>query len=158
MERPITHSLVKALQRVPGFDMLSGQDLLRIVGASENLFWPAGAVVFGKGDPGEALYVVLSGQVRIFDDTDEGEVDVTYVEPGDYFGEMSLLLDAVHTKTGQAAEDTELLVLVKESFQALLKLRPDLANHFHDTLEERRTETRDRDAARGTEEESHPVA
>lgn len=137
MERPITHSLVKALRRVPGFDLLDDRSLLKIVGASVNLAYPGGALVFEKGSPGEALYVVLSGQVRIFDIDDGEEVEVARTRPGDYFGEMSLLLTATHTKSVQAVEDSELLVLDKDSFQRLMAGYPELEEAVHRRLEER---------------------
>ncbi len=137
MERPITHSLVKALRRVPGFDLLDDRSLLKIVGASVNLAYPEGALVFEKGSPGEALYVVLSGQVRIFDPEENGEVEIARTRPGDYFGEMSLLLTATHTKSVQAVEDSELLVLDKDSFRRLLAGYPELAGAVQKRLEER---------------------
>lgn len=141
MERSVNHSLVKALKGVPGFGQLEERDLLEIVGASVNLFWPAGSVVFAKGSPGEALYVVLSGRVRIFDEIDGHEIEIAETHPGDFFGEISLLLETTHTKTVQAVEDTELLVLMKGSFRALLDMNPALAEHLRQTLETRKLET-----------------
>jgi CRP-like cAMP-binding protein len=137
VERPITHSLVKALRNVPGFDVLDDRTLLRIVGASVNLAYPTGALVFEKGTPGEALYVVLSGEVRIFDVLDGHEVEVATTRPGDYFGEMSLLLTSTHTKNVRAVEDSELLVLDKDSFRRLLDGYPEVAEIVHKRLEER---------------------
>lgn len=138
MSRPVTHSLVKALKRVPGFDALDGQDLLCIVGASVNLRWSEGSRVFAKDAPGEALYVVLEGKVKIFDDVDGGEVEIATTGPGDYFGEMSLLSDTTHTKNAVAVEDSELLVLMKEPFRELLDSNDELAGAFQTTVEERR--------------------
>jgi CRP/FNR family cyclic AMP-dependent transcriptional regulator len=124
--RPLKHSLVKALRRVPDFSSLDDALLLRIVGASTNLFWPAHSIVFEAGTPSEALYIVLSGHVRIRDG-DAGAPVIGEIGPGDYFGELSLLLDSGHTKTAEAIEDCELLVLPKTSFEALLRADPDLA-------------------------------
>jgi CRP-like cAMP-binding protein len=145
MERPITHSLVKALRNVPGFDLLDDRSLLRVVGASVNLSYPKGALVFEKGAPGEALYVVLSGQVRIFDNVDGREVEVARTRPGDYFGEMSLLLTSTHTKSVQAVEESELLVLDKDSFRRLLDTYPEVADLVHKRLEERLPEAERRE-------------
>jgi CRP/FNR family transcriptional regulator, cyclic AMP receptor protein len=142
LEPTIEHSLVKALRRVPGFDVLDDRDLLRVVGASVNLSWPAGSMVFEKGSPGDALYIVLSGEVRIYDEVDGTEVEITRIGSGDFFGEISLLLDSEHTKNVQAVEDSELLVLMKDSFWALLEKRPDLAEIVQKRLEGRRAETR----------------
>lgn len=138
--RPITHSLVKALRRIPGFDLLGGQELLCIVGASVNLRWARGSHVFVKGAPGEALYVVLEGRVRIYDEIDGREVEIATTGPGDYFGEMSLLSDTTHTKSVVAVEDSELLVLLKESFRELLDGSEELAEQIQKTLESRRAD------------------
>ncbi|MDQ3946530.1 MAG: cyclic nucleotide-binding domain-containing protein [Actinomycetota bacterium] len=101
--RPITHSLVKALRRVPDFTALDDRTLLTVVGASANLVWEAGSTVFEAGSPTEGLYVVLTGRVRIFETVDGTERDVVTVDPGDFFGEHSLLLDSVHSKSAEAS-------------------------------------------------------
>ena len=142
MDRPVTHSLVKALRRVPDFEHLPNDLLIRVVGASVNLFWPAGSHVFVKDSPGEALYVVLSGKVRIFDVVGGVEIPIAETGPGDFFGEMSLLADTTHTKNVQAMEDSELLVLMKDSFRALLELNTEVAAHVQRRLEARLAETR----------------
>jgi CRP/FNR family cyclic AMP-dependent transcriptional regulator len=128
------------LKRVPGFDLLGEADLVEIAGASVNLVWREGSCIFQKGQPGEALYIVLSGGVRIYDEVDGREVEIARTGPGDFFGEHSLLLDTTHTKNVSAVEDTELLVLSKESFAALLASNPKLEEHIHRTLELRRSE------------------
>ena len=141
MTGSITHSLVKALKGVRGFDLLEGEDLLCIVGASVNLRWPQGSHVFRKGSPGEALYVVLSGEVRIYDEIDGQEVEIARTGPGKYFGEMSLLSKTTHTKNVQATEDSELLVIIREEFQEMLESNTDLAEHIHQTFQDRRAKT-----------------
>jgi CRP-like cAMP-binding protein len=133
----ISHSLVKALRSVPDFSSLDDHALLRIVGASANLFWPAGSIIFEKGSPSEALFVVLSGRVQIFERLGDREVEVTRVEPGSSFGEISLMLNTTHTKDARALEDAELMVVPKGSFQELLDSNPDLAAQFQRRIAER---------------------
>jgi CRP-like cAMP-binding protein len=71
-------------------------------------------------------------------DPDEGrEVEVSRVGPGESFGELSLLLARKHSKFAKAVEDTELLVLPKESFDDVLAGNPDLAEQFRRRLEQR---------------------
>lgn len=137
MTAPVTHSLVKALRSVPDFAALDDHTLLRIVGASTNLFWPAGALIFEKGSSSEGLWVILSGKVRIFDLVKGEEMDVSIVEPGNSFGELSLLLRTTHSKNAQAVEDTELMVVPEESFEELLDTNPDLAAVFQRRVRER---------------------
>jgi CRP-like cAMP-binding protein len=134
---PITHSLVKALRAVPDFQSLDDHTLLGIVGASVNLSWPAGSVVFEKGAPSEALYLVLSGEVRILDDVDGEEQEVSRVGSGGSFGELSLLLQTTHTKKAEAVEDSELMVIPEESFQELLDSNEELSARFRQRVEER---------------------
>lgn len=137
MSGQIRHSLVSALAAVPDFAALDDRTLLQIVGASANLAWPANSVVFEKGSPSDALYIILTGRVRIADVIDDKEVEIATLEPGDFFGELSLLLHTTHSKTATTLEDTELMVLPKESFQELLAAHADLAGHLRRKLEAR---------------------
>jgi CRP-like cAMP-binding protein len=133
----VKHSLVSALAAVPDFAALDDRTLLRVVGASANLVWTENSVVFEKGSPAEALYIILSGRVRIVDVVDGEDVEIATLEPGDFFGELSLLLHSTHSKTARAMELTELMVLPKESFQELLASNAELAGHFRRKLESR---------------------
>jgi CRP-like cAMP-binding protein len=131
----VRHSLVKALAAVPDFGALDDRTLLRIVGASANLVWKANSVIFEKDSAADALYIVLSGRVQIVDVANGEEVEIAVLEPGDFFGELSLLLNTKHSKTARAVETTELMVIPEESFQELLESHPDLAGHFRRKLE-----------------------
>lgn len=134
MEPAVTHSLVNALRAVPGFDALDDRTLLGVVGDSANLFWREGSVVFEQGSPGDGLYVVLSGAVRILGANGD---EVNVLGSGDFFGEFSLVLDTDHMNDVVAAEDTELMVVPKESFERLIASSSDLGEHVRQKLEER---------------------
>jgi CRP/FNR family cyclic AMP-dependent transcriptional regulator len=134
----VTHSLVKALRAVPDFAALEDSTLLQVVGASANLFWPAGSLVFEPGSPADALYVVLSGRVRVFDLVDGAEHEVSAFGPGGFFGEHSMLLDTVRSKHAQTTEDSELMVVPRESFETLLSDNPDLVATLMAQVEARR--------------------
>ena len=138
MGRPVSHSLVKALRAVPDFAALDDSTLLRLVGASANLFWPAGSLVFEPGSPADGLYVVLSGRVQVFDLVDGAELAVSAFGPGGFFGEHSMLLDTDHSKHARATEDTELMLVPRESFQALMTDNPDLVANLMAQVKTRR--------------------
>jgi CRP/FNR family transcriptional regulator, cyclic AMP receptor protein len=133
----ISHSLVAALRRVPLFCDLDDHALLELVGASCNFCWGSGTTVFEKGEEAEALFVVLSGSVCILDVDDGRELEVAKVEAGQFFGEHSLLLRRTHSKRAVAREETELMMLSKDSFEDLLTQQPDLETQFRRGLEER---------------------
>ena len=119
---------------MPGFDALDDRTLLGVVGDSANLFWREGSVVFEQGSPGDGLYVVLSGAVRILGN---GGAEVNVLRAGDFFGEFSLVLDTDHMNDVVAAEDTELMVVPKASFERLVASSSDLGDRVRQKLEER---------------------
>jgi len=131
--RPV-HSLVRALQAVPSLAGLDERALLAIVGDSANLFWPAGSCVFERGSQTDSLYVVVSGSVRILDERG-GETAV--LETGGSFGEFSLLLGTPHQHEVRALEDSELMVVPKQRFDALIDSNQALGQRLREQAEER---------------------
>ena len=129
-----SHTLVKALRHVPSLGVCDEGTLLEIVGDSVNLVWPAGHSVFEFGTPSSGLFIVLSGRVRVLRN---GGGELAELGPGDHFGELSLMLSTTHMHTVEALEDTELMVLPKERFDALLADHPDLAAELRRTADER---------------------
>jgi CRP-like cAMP-binding protein len=136
----ISHSLVAALRRVPLFAELDDRALLELVGATCNFSWRAGSVVFDKGSESAALFVVLSGSIRILDVDGGQEVEVARVGPGEFFGEQSLLRERTHSKRAIAAEDAELMMLARGPLDELLASRPQLEAQFRQSAEERMSE------------------
>jgi CRP-like cAMP-binding protein len=134
MENKVTHSLVTALRAVPGFATVDERMLLALIGDSANLFWPAGSVVFERGSPADGLYIIISGKLRVIDKNGE---DVAELGPGDFFGELSLLLDTVHRHDVRVEEDAELMVLPKECLDELTSEHPELGRAIRDRAEER---------------------
>lgn len=137
MEERISHSLVQSLRGIPDFATLDERTLLQIVGESMNLFWKAGSTVFTPGSPGDALYLIISGEISIYDGDGDGSQVVANPKAGDFFGEMSLLLNATHSKTAVALTDCEILVLPKEAFESVLQSNPTLAAHFERVIQAR---------------------
>ena len=133
----VEHSLVNALRAVPVFASFDDQTLLKIAGASMNLVWRAGGVVFDPGDEAEALYIVLSGRVRILDVQDGGEREIVQLGAGEFFGELSLMFQTQHSKRAVTVEDSELMALPKESFHELVAHYPEIAAIFRRSAEER---------------------
>lgn len=129
------HSLVRELRRVPELADLDDAVLIDLVGASVNLFWAAGSSVFEVGDPGEALYVVLDGRVRIVA-PDNGQ-EIAMLGPGDSFGGNAVLGRQPHSKSAVAVDDVELMVISRESLEPVLVDHPALEPRIRRTLEER---------------------
>lgn len=129
-----SHTLVQALQAVPSLGVCDEQTLLQIVGGSVNLVWPAGHTVFQNGTPSSGLFIVLSGRVRVLG---ASGAELAELGAGEHFGELSLLLGTTHKHTVETLEDSELMVLPKECFDALLADNPQLADALRRKAEER---------------------
>lgn len=113
--------------------------------AREERFAP-GTVIFDEGDRSEKFYFVLKGKVRISKMIpDVGEEALAILEPGEYFGEMALILGT--PRSARATAHTEVIVAAIESFtfNALLEDNKELGfqilQSFTKTLAERLLET-----------------
>jgi CRP-like cAMP-binding protein len=97
-----------------------------------------GEVLFLQGDPGDALFAVRRGMVRIGIGTDAGQRrTLNLAGPGDVVGEIALLDGRPRTADATAAEPTELLALLRRDFIALLEHHPSFAIRIIELLCER---------------------
>jgi CRP/FNR family transcriptional regulator len=87
-----------------------------------------GETVFHQGDPGDALFIVATGSVKVVLPSNESAEPaiVAVLGPGEFFGELALLDGAPHSATIVAVEPTETLVLRREAFLALIDNEPQL--------------------------------
>jgi CRP/FNR family cyclic AMP-dependent transcriptional regulator len=87
-----------------------------------------GEVLFKAGDPGDSMFIVHTGQVELFVKDKAGQKIVLHVaEPGEFFGELSLLDGGSRTATGCTTADGDLWILDREDLQQLFRKRPDAA-------------------------------
>jgi CRP-like cAMP-binding protein len=82
-----------------------------------------GQLICGENTPGEEMYIVLSGSVRVYKTINAERIELAVLKRNDFFGELALLLSAPRTASVEAMEDTELLALTKEAL--LDKVRED---------------------------------
>ena len=84
-----------------------------------------GEVLFHEGDPGDALFVVASGAVKVFLPSEDGEEAIlATLRRGDFLGELALLDGAPRSASAVALEATETLALPREQFLALVAAEP----------------------------------
>ena len=89
-----------------------------------------------EGEAGDALYVILSGEARVLKRTEDGgEVSVEMLGPGDVFGEMALLDGIPRTATVRAHSPVDALRLDGTVFRALVRLKPEIKDHFERAAE-----------------------
>lgn len=88
---------------------------------------PAGTVIFKKGDPGDSMYILTSGKMRIFTTDVEGnEIVLTYFEPVRVFGDFSLLDRQPRSASAGTVNQIEVLVLSRDTFLQFLPQYPSV--------------------------------
>jgi len=116
------------LQRSPLFRSLAPQTFERIAVLATQRGWRRGEVVFSHGDPGDALFAVVSGKIRISTGSAAGrEIFLNIMEPGDTFGEIALLDGGPRTATAAAIAAAELVSIRRAPLFELLEREPKVA-------------------------------
>jgi CRP/FNR family transcriptional regulator, cyclic AMP receptor protein len=116
------------LKMNPMFADLGTDELARISGLCHTQQLGQGAVLFQKGDSGDALFGVRRGQIRIETGAADGSrLTLNFMGPGDLFGEVAVLDGQSRTADATAGEPTELFVLRREDFLSHLEREPRVA-------------------------------
>lgn len=116
------------LKRVPLFSDLSDIELARFTTVVREREYPKNSVILFEDDPGDALFVVSGGQVKVVLIGEDGrEVILSVLSEGDFFGEMSLIDDEPRSAHVIAMKDSRLLVLRRDDFQQQIQLLPSIA-------------------------------
>jgi len=118
------------LERTRLFRGLPAATIQRISALSFRRSYGHGAIVFAQSDPGDALYGVITGKIRISASSPDGrEMFLNIMEPGDTFGEIALLDGHERTATASATAPSELIVITRDHFLDLLEREPKLISH-----------------------------
>jgi hypothetical protein len=115
---------VLMLKSAPIFAGTADSVLAEVAGLVEETSFETDQVIFRKGDPGDSLYVIVSGSVKVWD----GERLLNELKEGEAFGELALLDPEPRLGTVRAAEPTHLLRLDSPSFREVLDSQPEVSS------------------------------
>jgi hypothetical protein len=133
---------VMFLRKVPLFEDLAPGDLKHVATLASERLYPSGAVRVRQGGPGEELYIVVSGSVRVVTD---GRL-VAVRGPGDSVGEMAILTGEPRSATLSADGEVRALAIDRRQFEAILRDRPEIGLAVIRTLAQRLRERADLEA------------
>ena len=115
------------LGSVPLFQHLDQAQLEALAGLARERRYLKGGIILSQGDPGDALFVIADGQVKVAVFGEDGrEVILSVLTRGGVFGEMALLDDEPRSAHVIAMTEAVLFQLRREDFQARLRSSPDL--------------------------------
>jgi CRP/FNR family transcriptional regulator, cyclic AMP receptor protein len=113
---------IQALQQTPFFAGLPTEELAAICEVGRREAFEPGNVIVSEGDPGDAMYIVLSGTAEV---DVGGRFHVLTV--GDFFGEMALISSRKRMATVKAKDPVETLKIPADAFQTFLLEHPTVA-------------------------------
>ncbi len=111
-----------ALRRCALFARVTDASLAACIASLRSRRYRRGETIFHQGDPGDSLYIVASGSVKIVLPSPAGEEEaiIATLGKGDFFGELAILDGEPHSASIVAHEPTETLVLHREPFEVLI--------------------------------------
>jgi CRP/FNR family transcriptional regulator, cyclic AMP receptor protein len=124
------------IERLEEVGLLSGcsrRQLRAIARISEVIEVPAATVLARAGAPGDEFFLILDGSARV----EVSPRKRSRLEPGQYFGEMSLLDGGPRSASVMAETPLRLLVIKRRDFTTLLKEAPELTQSLLATLSQR---------------------
>ncbi len=89
--------------------------------------FPAGTVLFEEGEPGDQMYVIKSGRVRLSRIVRGAPQHLATLPGGEFFGELAIINGRARSATATVIEDAELLVLDAAMFEALVRGNAEIA-------------------------------
>lgn len=121
----MAHPLHEFFSRVPHFSGLNAQDLEEVIRAIQPMQIKANELLFSEGDPGEAAFIIQTGEVSIFRMVDGDEVELVTLGEGEVIGELALIDGAARSASCRVLADAQLLRLDKAEFDYLRRnMRP----------------------------------
>jgi hypothetical protein len=128
----------------PLFEVLSAEERAALVKEMELEQHDEGSVIISEGEPGTSMYVVTSGEVKVYtrgSGDKQGSVYLAKLGEGEFFGEVSVLTGKPRTATITASQKTELLRLDKEKLDTALSTYPGIRKVLDDFYKKRAKHT-----------------
>jgi len=129
METLATLSLMEKilfLRRVSLFADLPPPDLKQVAAIASERICPDGETIAVQGEPGDEMYVIVSGKVRVLTGAEPG-VEVARRKPGEYVGEMAIISREPRMASLVAAGEVRMLCIAQKQFESLLRERPEIS-------------------------------
>lgn len=118
---------LKIIGRLPFFRHLPSEAIAEINRLFEDRDVPAGQAIYFEGDPGEYLYLVAAGKVKLLRHTSSGrEVLLDILWGGEYFGNLPVPGGRGYTETAIAQTDCCILQISASRFEKILNTHPDV--------------------------------
>lgn len=113
------------LRRVPLFEDLPPDELKQVASIAQERLFEDGELLVKQGTTGEEMFIIVSGEVTVLLETEEGVQEIARRGSGEYVGEMAIISQEPRMATLQAEGDVRALCLDQERFEQILRHRPE---------------------------------
>jgi len=134
----VRQRFAEALRGAPVFAGLDDEQRRRLAESGTERVYTAGERIVHEGEPGESMFVVVSGRVRVTVGAEAREVAT--IERGGLFGEMSLLTGQARTATVTAMAETALMEITADAFREFVLEQPAVLEPITAAVATRRAE------------------
>jgi len=124
--------------KIPGFEKLRNHFVKAITVVEDHAYVTEGTVLFEEGETGTEFYLLKKGLVEIYKTTEQGEkVTLTIVEPGNIFGEMSMITGLPRAASAVCITNCLIATADSENLEALVLNNPQFSYKLLQTLAQR---------------------
>src|ERR1700730_18636375 len=128
VSRPLVSNKLAVLRKHPIFSDLDPEALDQLCRYAKHTTLKRGAAICSKGDPGNSLFAVVSGTVKISTSSADGRSAIfNLIGPGEIFGEVALLDGLARTADATAHTNCEIFVIDRRDFIPFVRSQPALA-------------------------------
>lgn len=133
----------EVLKKVPFFRTLGKEGIDFIVERLKFKPYEANETICKIGDPGDQMYIIISGKVKVvvYDQETGDETVIAYLGSGDYFGEMALLTGEPRSASVITTEPSEMFILYKNDFDVIVERFPSITLSMGKIMSQRLRET-----------------
>jgi CRP/FNR family cyclic AMP-dependent transcriptional regulator len=119
------------LRRIKSLALVNDEQLAAFLGYVEVLNCVQSGTLVREGQPGDSMFLILEGVMRVYIKTKGGEIlFLRMLEAGDAFGEVALLNQAARSASVEAVQNSVLIKITSASLQKLMSEQPALAAQF----------------------------
>ena len=133
----IERKLVNDLRRIPVFSQLTDASFKDIINKVELISAKKGETIFHGGEEKDAFYLIRSGEISLYRQSDKGKEPIALLGEGQFFGETSLLTEAKQNVPVEVVCDSELVKLPHEVFLKIIKKDDVLLKNIQKELDVR---------------------
>jgi cAMP-dependent protein kinase regulator len=132
-----------ALRAVPLFRYLPDDSMQQLIESTTLVGTSPGSILIEEGEIGDAFYVIIYGNLRVSHDVGGRHLNLALLQPGDFFGEWSLLTGAPRAATVSALSQSELVCIDRRAFLSVMQQHPEIRDRIdleaHNRYDQRST-------------------